>query len=346
MLAGVCVDSRESMPAGPGNSLDYQDDGTFNAFETRVSKTVSGTTTSYRRGGAGVTDPVLSETTGGTTTAYMPGTSEKRGSNPTQYLHSGIKNADARTSGQTVDATRQYDAFGNLTSSSGTWQGPFGYAGGFGYQEDAESGLKLLGHRYYDSTTGRFLSKDPASSGRNWYAYCVRNPISQADPSGYLTIAGDTSGWARFAWLAPGNWPSHNGPSKKEAMRMLIETNDDSVGIWGHGDTGRIYVNDKEYLTAEDIHNIAIERKKRNKPKFKSFEVNECYVFADPKMVNSVLELSDEATGYTEWNNHSPRRTWRKPLDPNGETPTPDGKKRRRPGMPKSVDSDQRTGSH
>ena len=29
--------------------------------------------------------------------------------------------------------------------------GPFGFAGGYGYQEDADSGLKLLGHRYYDS---------------------------------------------------------------------------------------------------------------------------------------------------------------------------------------------------
>ena len=56
-------------------------------------------------------------------------------------------------------ASRQYDAFGNVASSTGTWTGPFGYAGGFGYQEDA-TGLKLLGHRYYDSSTGRFLTRD------------------------------------------------------------------------------------------------------------------------------------------------------------------------------------------
>jgi hypothetical protein len=50
---------------------------------------------------------------------------------------------------QSVTASRVYDAFGNVSSSTGTFVGPFGYGGGFGYQEDA-TGLKLLGHRLYD----------------------------------------------------------------------------------------------------------------------------------------------------------------------------------------------------
>jgi hypothetical protein len=29
----------------------------------------------------------------------------------------------------------------------------------------------LLGHRYYDPTLGRFLSRDPIKDGRNWYVY-------------------------------------------------------------------------------------------------------------------------------------------------------------------------------
>ena len=35
----------------------------------------------------------------------------------------------------------------------------------------------LLGHRYYDQSTGRFLSEDPARDGANWYAYCANNPL-------------------------------------------------------------------------------------------------------------------------------------------------------------------------
>ena len=83
----------------------------------------------------------------------------------------------------TVSAARQYDAFGNIVSNTGTWSGPFGYAGGFGYQEDA-TGLKLLGHRYYDSSTGRFLTRDPARDGRNWYTYAHNDPIKYTDPAG------------------------------------------------------------------------------------------------------------------------------------------------------------------
>jgi hypothetical protein len=42
----------------------------------------------------------------------------------------------------------------------------------------------LLGHRYYDASTGRFLSADPAQAGTNWYDYCQNNPMTKVDPSG------------------------------------------------------------------------------------------------------------------------------------------------------------------
>ncbi|HJP82378.1 MAG TPA: RHS repeat-associated core domain-containing protein [Fimbriimonadaceae bacterium] len=101
-----------------------------------------------------------------------------------------MKNADSQSgTGQTLGASRQYDAFGNLTASYGTWKGPFGYAGAFGYQEDPDSTLKLLGHRYYDSSIGRFLTRDPAKDGRNWYAYCANGPVGLIDPVGYGAIA-------------------------------------------------------------------------------------------------------------------------------------------------------------
>jgi RHS repeat-associated protein len=87
-------------------------------------------------------------------------------------------------SSQTTTATRQYDAFGMLVASTGTPQGPFGYAGGWGYQEDTDSGLKLLGHRYYDASTGRFLTRDPVKDGRNWYGYCDNGPDVHTDPNG------------------------------------------------------------------------------------------------------------------------------------------------------------------
>ena len=70
-----------------------------------------------------------------------------------------------------------------VIGSTGAWKGPFGYSGSAGYQED-ETGLQLLGHRYYDSSTGRFITRDPIKDGRNWYAYCDNNPVSRVDAEG------------------------------------------------------------------------------------------------------------------------------------------------------------------
>jgi len=141
-----------------------------------------------KRGSSGreghVPDPVLSDGAA----SYTPSISERRGT-ATTFLHSGIKNADAQSNASgSVSGTRVYDAFGAELSSTGSWQGAFGYAGGFGYQEDA-NGLKLLGHRYYDPSTGRFLTRDPIKDGRNWYAYCENDPLRRVDPFGLFAAS-------------------------------------------------------------------------------------------------------------------------------------------------------------
>jgi RHS repeat-associated protein len=71
-----------------------------------------------------------------------------------------------------------------LAETTGSNPTPFGFAGGEQYQTDTDSGLMLLGHRYYDNTTGRFISRDPAYAGDNWYAYCGNNPLGGTDASG------------------------------------------------------------------------------------------------------------------------------------------------------------------
>jgi RHS repeat-associated protein len=114
---------------------------------------------------------------------YTPGLYERR-SGSTRQLHHNLKNVELQTTlTPAVSASRTYDAFGNVLSSTGTHRGPFGNGGGFGYQEDA-TGLKLLGHRLYDSSTGRFLTRDPIKAGRNWYVYSDSEPVGYADPDG------------------------------------------------------------------------------------------------------------------------------------------------------------------
>jgi RHS repeat-associated protein len=172
-------ESRITSISGPLFTGSYS----YNGLDTRVSKTENSVDKTFLRDGDYVTDPVLSDSSA----TFTPGISERRGSTTT-FSHSGLKNASFQSgTSQSVSAERTYDAFGLVTNSIGNWQGPFGYAGGFGYQEDA-SGLKLLGHRYYDSSTGRFLTRDPIKDGRNWYAYCQSAPVHNTDPTGYWLI--------------------------------------------------------------------------------------------------------------------------------------------------------------
>ena len=42
----------------------------------------------------------------------------------------------------------------------------------------------LLGHRFYDPSVGRFLTRDPIKDGRNWYGYCENEPVAYADEGG------------------------------------------------------------------------------------------------------------------------------------------------------------------
>ncbi|MEX2245050.1 MAG: RHS repeat-associated core domain-containing protein, partial [Fimbriimonadaceae bacterium] len=151
----------------------------YNGLGARASTSGTNGSRSFLRNGLGVTSPVLEDGVA----EYTPGVS-RRASSSTTFAHAGQKNTSAQSAeNETVAASRVYDAFGNVVSSSGSWSGPFGYAGEFGYQEDG-NGLRLLGHRYYDSTTGRFLTSDPIQNGRNWYEYCGNNPITQIDPTG------------------------------------------------------------------------------------------------------------------------------------------------------------------
>ncbi|MBV6459717.1 MAG: hypothetical protein HONBIEJF_02869 [Fimbriimonadaceae bacterium] len=152
----------------------------YNGLDTRVSASGSFGSRTYRRAGAGVTAPVL----GDGASHFTPGLSVRTGSE-TRFQHFGLKNIDAQsTSSQTISASRTYDAYGQTVASSGSWSGPFGYGGAFGYQSEPDSGLQLLGHRYYDPSAGRFLSRDKARDGGNWYAYCGNSPLTNADPTG------------------------------------------------------------------------------------------------------------------------------------------------------------------
>jgi RHS repeat-associated protein len=171
------IEHRITSIVGSGLSTSY----TYNGLDTRVSKSGTGGARTYKRDGANVTAPVLSDTVATT----VPGISE-RSSGATRTLHHDRLGTTGLQTGpsQAVTNTRTFDAFGLPISTTNPNASQKGYAGAFGYQEDDESGLKLLGHRYYDAGSGRFLTRDPIGDGNNWYAYCENNPLKKVDPTG------------------------------------------------------------------------------------------------------------------------------------------------------------------
>jgi len=84
-----------------------------------------------------------------------------------------------------VTGSFTYDAWGNVTGSSGSASSPFGYAG---YYLDATSGLYYLQARWYDAGTGQFLSVDPAvMSTESPFAYASDDPVNGVDRAGTIT---------------------------------------------------------------------------------------------------------------------------------------------------------------
>ncbi len=192
----------------------------YNGLGTRVKRVdaASGTRT-FLHDGLAPADNVLYD--GGV--SYSPGVSERSyGGQDRWYNDNGLGSlTDMTDSSGNLLAARTWDAFGNQQSGI-TFSYLHGYGESGNYEEDKDSGLKLLGNRYYDPAIGRFLTPDPAGFGSNWYDYCDNNPIGNQDPSGLISqkveedgtyVGGEAdSGW----W--DGNGMQFSGRQNLEAM--------------------------------------------------------------------------------------------------------------------------------
>jgi RHS repeat-associated protein len=133
----------------------------------------------------------------------------------------------------TTQASYSYDAYGNPTYTPATSGGvtsmaatPFEYTAGW---TDPGSGLLWLNARWYDPTTGQFMSIDPKVAQTNSaYGYAAGNPIMFIDPSG-MSAWSDLGNWIGDAsqWVSDAG---HDAAAAADFVGTAIETHGRLVG--------------------------------------------------------------------------------------------------------------------
>jgi RHS repeat-associated protein len=108
------------------------------------------------------------------------------------YLYDGLGSVTGLADSMgTVTDTYTYEAFGQMLTSGGDFDNPYGYTGEY---RDAETGLLYLRARYLDPGVGRFVTLDthPGNAqmpvSLNKYLYGNANPVMYVDPSGEISL--------------------------------------------------------------------------------------------------------------------------------------------------------------
>ena len=138
----------------------------------------------------------------------------------TQNAHGDVVNLTDSTGEITKSYT--YDAFGVEKNIDDSDTNAFRYCEEY---YDSESGTIYLRARYYDPSTGRFVSRDSYAGKNedplslNRYTYCHNNPTNNVDPNGKFAVALIVGTAAAAAVVACGAYQL----SKPETQKALSE---------------------------------------------------------------------------------------------------------------------------
>jgi RHS repeat-associated protein len=175
----------------------------------RMSETVDGVTSQFTWNQSGSLPLLLSD--GTNDYLYGPGgmpIEQITGATAVDLHQDGQGSTRLLTSSTgAVVGTYSYDPYGNVTSHTGA-STPLEYGGQY---TDAATGLQYLQARYYDPSTGQFLTVDPlVAMTATPYGYASDNPLNRMDRSGLdsgcggeTTSAATESTLANYSMLAP-----------------------------------------------------------------------------------------------------------------------------------------------
>ena len=150
-------------------------------------------------------------------------------SSPTLWTLGDNQNSirDLVSSDGTLQQHIAYSPFGQqIVTAAGAFSTEavcvFGYTGSY---TDVVTGDVLNGVRWYDPSSERWLTQDPAAADENLYRYCGNAPTDGTDPTGLLTVYvwGNTSeAWGHALILLDDGttyiswWPVNNGDSSTD----------------------------------------------------------------------------------------------------------------------------------
>ena len=111
---------------------------------------------------------------------------------PMYYLFNELGSVEAITDNTGLPIMYyQYDAYGQLTNTTNDPVNGLSFVGRYGGYKDWDTGLTYFWHRWYDASTGKFVSRDPIGIkvDVNLYGYTKQNVINKIDPSGLAYFA-------------------------------------------------------------------------------------------------------------------------------------------------------------
>jgi len=160
----------------------------YDPFGRRIQKSGPLGTTNYLYDGANDIEEV--DNAGNVLARYTQGREIDeslamfRSGTASYYEHDGVNSITSLSNGTAAPAnTYTFDSFGELTASTGSITNPSQYTG---REFDPETRINYYRERYFDPSSGRFLSEDPLrfKTATNFYPYAANNPLRFNDPMG------------------------------------------------------------------------------------------------------------------------------------------------------------------
>jgi RHS repeat-associated protein len=164
---------------GTGRAVSFK----YDPAGRRIYKSSASSTSIFAYDG----DNLIEETnaTGGVVARYSQGSNTDeplatlRSSTTSYYQADGLGSISSLSNGAgSLAQTYTFDSFSKQTASFGSLTNPFRYTS---RELDTETGLYFLRARYYDLSTGRFITEDPLRfrAGASFYVYVSNSPVRE-----------------------------------------------------------------------------------------------------------------------------------------------------------------------